>query len=103
MGISADQFGHQSKMWIALDWDSTFTEDPWLWRRFISDALSRGHTVKIVTARDENMIDDIKSEMAEYNIECIATNGQPKIKYCGVPFSVWIDDSPSLLFSEAIE
>ena len=36
---------------IALDFDGTYTEAPWLWNKFIDDAYLLGHEVYLVTGR----------------------------------------------------
>ena len=80
-------------MLIALDYDKTYTADPELWDRFISDAQSRGHEVKILTMR-------YPSEPVEgLNIDVVYTGR--KAKYGAIPANIYIDDTPQFLFQDA--
>jgi hypothetical protein len=86
---------------FGLDWDGTFTEDPDLWRVFVSIAKQRGHMVTIVTARTGDKSDDVRAEAKSLGIDAIFTSGQPKIEAAdkaGLLVNVWIDDMPGLLF-----
>ena len=77
-------------MLIALDYDGTYTADPQLWDRFIKDAISRGHEVKILTMR-------FPSETIE-NAPCEVVYTSRKAKYGVIPANIYIDDMPQLLF-----
>lgn len=86
-------------MKLALDFDDTFTRDPFLWVRFIQNAKEIGHEVLIVTARDSHN-DGIKwraLEMTHSPAPVIWCDGRPKKAMCeahGVHIDVWIDDNP---------
>lgn len=85
-------------MKIALDYDETYTKDPGLWEDFILMAWSRGHEVRIVTARSpvEDNIDD------KVRIPVIYCEGVAKRFHCtwfaedrkGWIPDVWVDDKP---------
>jgi hypothetical protein len=81
-------------MLIALDYDNTYTVDPTLWQRFISDATARGHDVKIVTMRYPSEI--ITAPPAEV----VYTSRKAKRKFFAA--DIWIDDSPQWVYSDAI-
>lgn len=86
---------------IALDWDGTFTEDPDLWRLFVSTAKQRGHAVYFVTARHPS--GEVEDEARRLGIEAVFTGGRPKIASAdaqGLLINVWIDDLPGLLFKD---
>lgn len=81
-------------MFIALDYDRTFTEDPDLWATFAAMAQARGHTVKIVTMRrPDEMITDAP-------VEVIYTSRRAKARV--IKADVWIDDSPHWIFQDSI-
>ena len=81
-------------MLIALDYDKTYTVDPRLWDRFIHDAKTNGHIVKIVTMRyPHEMITDAPCDV-------IYTSRQAKAKVFRA--DVWIDDSPHWVYQDAI-
>jgi len=81
-------------MFIALDYDKTYTADPALWDSFVKLAQSRGHIVKIVTMRrpDEAIID--------VPIEVIYTNR--KAKSTVVRADIWIDDNPQWVYQDSL-
>jgi hypothetical protein len=80
---------------IALDYDKTYTTDPWLWDAFISHAQHRGHEVRIVTMRrpdDEAILDPpvpvIYSSRAAKNTVYNA--------------DIWIDDAPHWIYQASM-
>lgn len=87
-------------MKIALDFDETFTLDPTMWLYFIDEAVTAGHTVYIVTARDEfnDGINWLKVGLGEAPCEVIWCDGCPKrelTRGLGLKIDVWIDDNPA--------
>lgn len=86
-------------MKIALDFDGTFTADPYLWRDFIGSAIGFGHEVRIVTARDEHN-DGINWKRVGCTMApcpVIFCDGRAKRKVVreqGFAVDVWIDDNP---------
>lgn len=88
-------------MKIALDYDDTYTLDPEMWETIIKIFESRGHEVKIVTARDQNI--DIVHE--EVGAEIVYCNGVAKEYYMrrikGWEPNVWIDDNPKNIINNS--
>ena len=82
-------------MRIALDFDGTYTADPYLWDRFIEMCRDR-HDIWCVTMRYPH-------EEAEISIPVIYTSRKAKKIYCeekGIHFDIWIDDCPEWLFKD---
>mgnify|MGYP002757933485 CR=1 FL=1 len=83
-------------MKIALDYDNTYTEDPNFWNAFSEDAVERGHTVYIVTARDDRY--DYIDQHFPYVKDVIYCRGVAKRWFCHhfprIDFDIWIDDKP---------
>lgn len=89
---------------FALDFDDTFTADPWLWSRFVRDAIGRGHRFYCVTARrdsDENV--DLINKAFDYwgcQMPIIFANLSSKVTTMerrGIKVDIWIDDAPFAL------
>ena len=87
---------------FALDFDDSYTADRDLWRHFISNALTRGHTVLCVTARydtPENRED--LADMYRMKIPVYYTGHAAKIWYMkeiwGISPDIWIDDQPRVV------
>lgn len=86
-------------MKIALDYDLTYTLDPYLWEGFITMAINAGHDVRIVTARSP-ILDNIDDKVSDLPI--IYCDGVAKRFHCtwfadngnGWIPDVWIDDKP---------
>lgn len=90
-------------MLIALDFDDTYTKDPYLWDDFINNAKNRGHKVICVTMRfEEEGKEVIESIGRRCNI--IFTERQSKEKFLkkmGIKPDIWIDDSPFWIYKDA--
>jgi len=88
-------------MIIAIDYDGTFTEDPNLWKLFIENARSHGHTVYCVTIREEKFGGQVVKDAIGSLVNGIYfTNGEMKEKYMfqqGICVNVWIDDCPGMI------
>ena len=86
-------------MIISLDYDRTFTADPDLWRRFISDAERCGHTVVCVTGR--KVKPDFSREPRLPDSVAIVLAGDEWKRHAaaraGYPVDVWIDDMPEMI------
>ncbi len=83
-------------MQIALDFDETYTVDPFLWDAFVAKAKQRGHTVTFVTFRSSRWDnEDIKAAAESIGIDIVYTEGKQK-KHVFTA-DVWIDDMPELL------
>jgi hypothetical protein len=83
---------------IALDFDDTYTADPWLWNRFIADAQSRGHVVVVVTSRKDEDLDEIREALPQ--LEIVNTSGylkKPAAQQAGFDIDIWIDDMPGII------
>lgn len=77
-------------MTIAIDYDGTYTETPFLWSMFIMDAQRASHRIICVTARPACSPVDVPCET-------FYTSGAKKRAYMqcqGVKVDVWIDDRP---------
>lgn len=86
---------------IALDYDKTYTLDPYFWSLIIGKAIAHGHDVRIVTARHETL-DKIPDDP---RIKIIYCNGVAKDFYCRwfvdwIP-DVWIDDNPKSVYNNS--
>ena len=91
-------------IYIAIDYDDTFTADPDLWRTFIVAAISRGHSVVCITARRKTLENqqEIAREMPD-EVDVHFSYDEPKAAYAkrnGVPVDVWIDDSPGWIVGQ---
>lgn len=79
---------------IALDYDETYTLDPYFWDNFKEMATQRGHTVFIVTKRGadhKGFVEDMPEWMVFH------TNLEAKQEFCknnDIHVDVWIDDDP---------
>ena len=81
-------------MFIALDYDKTYTADSVLWSDFIQAAQNRGHTVKIVTMRYPN------EPIESVPVEVIYTGR--KAKASCVQADIWVDDSPQWVYQDSL-
>jgi hypothetical protein len=84
---------------IALDFDDTYTRDPFMWDQFIQTTLDRGHDIRIVTFRKSTMTDPQLDWLAK-KIPVIFTEYIQKRAFCnhlGFMVDVWIDDSPEFI------
>ena len=82
-------------MRIALDYDNTYTADPYFWGLVIGKSIAHGHDIRIVTVRHP-ALDEIKAH--DIKIPIIYTNGVAKDFWCrwfeDWIVDVWIDDLP---------
>ena len=81
-------------MFIALDYDKTYTADPDLWNDFIVIAQKRGHTVKIVTMRSP------EETIVGAPVDVVYTSRKAKASV--VEADIWIDDSPSWIYQDSL-
>jgi hypothetical protein len=81
-------------MFIALDYDKTYTADPALWDAFIQLAQNRKHTIKIVTMR-------YPLETIE-NAPCEVIYTSRKAKAAVVNADIWIDDRPQWIYEDSL-
>lgn len=92
-------------MLLALDYDETYTRDPLFWDGMIANAIARGHSVICATMRYEHEGDDVRRDLAD-KVEAIIFTGR-KAKHgavyaAGYMPSVWIDDSPHWIHTDAL-
>lgn len=102
-------------MTIALDYDGTYTRDPDLWDRFISEARSHGHSVICVTNRPWAPNTTKTERVPSFTVttggfEGVDSYDQPIPIICagdrfkldaardaGYTVAIWIDDMPSTI------
>lgn len=92
-------------MLIVLDFDETFTRDPFLWHDFITLAKQRGHTIICATMRHESEGEDVIRFLGDRVEKIIFTDRKAKRKAvydAGYMPSVWIDDSPQFIDNDAL-
>ena len=94
-------------MLIILDYDETYTADPYLWDQFIATAQRNGHTVICCTMRfpDQDRLNaDVIEVMRLNRVEIVyAANHRDKweaVQAAGhVPENaIWIDDRPQYIW-----
>lgn len=85
--------------YIAIDWDSTISNDQGLYKKIIKACIDKGYTPFICTLRasDTENIDEIRAflENIDRDIDIYLTNGKSKRKYMkkkGVKVHLWVDD-----------
>jgi len=87
---------------IAIDFDGTWTLDPWFWAFFAGACENDLHKLYIITRREP--INDPRDLMSfrnkhniPYSVEIYFASGQFKRHYAesiGLKIDVWIDDEP---------
>ena len=93
-------------MKIALDYDQTYSLDPWFWNQFIFLCECSGHDVRIVTIRDPKLDRIDKLQELEKKVQVIYTNGVAKkwfLSHFGEGFTpdIWIDDKPESILNNS--
>lgn len=82
-------------MRIAIDYDNTYDRNPAMWNRFITDAISQGCAVWIVSSRTDN--EENREQLRVKGCFLVLTSHSPKLWFCeqrGLNIDVWIDDDP---------
>nr|QMS47861.1 hypothetical protein WG33_0059 [uncultured bacterium] len=92
-------------MFIALDYDDTYTKDPTLWNAFIGAAQQRGHTVACVTWRRNNAVEapDVLRLHQLHGMPVYFTDRRAKLQHManqGIRVDVWIDDRPDAILTD---
>jgi len=86
-------------VFIALDYDDTYSADPAFWERVIELAKSFNHNIQIISKRGkDNQGESIKVTSCPVHY----TNRQAKALYCaehGLHPDVWVDDAPMNIFT----
>lgn len=90
-------------MIIGLDYDGTFTSDPFLWMEFYWNCIERGHTIFVITMRYESEIDTMESGLVKV-AQIFFTGRKAKRSFMlskGIKIDVWIDDHPEAVTMDA--
>ena len=90
---------------ISLDFDGTYTVDPYVWDRFIEVARMAGHTVYCVTMRYPSEGGEVIASLQGKVDHIIFTERKAKIGHMaklGIPINVWIDDNPHWIHQDAL-
>jgi hypothetical protein len=86
-------------MKIALDFDGTYDRAPAVWDAFIFFAKQHGHTVIVVTSREDTP--ENREIVKVPGCTVIFTNRSAKRWYCetqrNCKFDIWIDDLPETI------
>ena len=90
-------------MLIALDYDGTYTADPYLWDIFVEAATIKGHTIYCVTMRTEEEAKEIPKVLLD-KVLLICTNRmakEPILISQGINIDIWIDDNPNWIYTDS--
>jgi len=89
---------------IALDYDGTYTMDPDLWLPWVYGAITRGHTVYLVTMRYPSECMNLEPKLIATGLHIYPTSRRAKrpfMEHSGVKIDVWIDDNPRAVEEDA--
>lgn len=88
-------------MTIAIDFDGTWTLDPWFWSNFADSCFDVGHQLFLVTRRrPDEPIDRIANYLHHTPVQFIYCSGEFKRVHCesvGIKIDIWIDDEPGTI------
>lgn len=89
-------------MYIALDYDDTYTKDPELWLEFIRMCQARGHYVRVATMRCEWEKEDMDPRLiAEVLVDfCCGKAKKVTLAKRGLHPDIWIDDRPDWIVGD---
>ena len=90
-------------MYIALDYDDTYTLDPAAWDEFILMMQDHQHEVYIVTGRSKPIPKKHNNRLEAIANEIFYTEGKAKKIYMelsGWVIDVWIDDDPKRILKD---
>lgn len=85
---------------IAIDYDGTWTADPFLFNALVGLARHRGHECFIVTGRKESDRPSVIAGEIISGLRVICCNGRMKEEVCrelGIKIDIWIDDMPGMI------
>lgn len=91
---------------ISLDYDGTITRDPEAWLEFVMLMQRQGHTVYIVTMRNEGEARELKQQWSKHvdGIFCTSRKAKRSFMYDrGICIDVWIDDEPGWILTDAAD
>lgn len=94
-------------VFIALDYDGTYTADPALWDAFIRAAQKQGHTVGCVTWRRNNAVEaPVVHKLGQrHNMPLFFTGRKAKLQFMadqGIQVDIWIDDRPDAILADEV-
>ena len=94
---------------IGLDFDDTFTRDPIGWTAVVNLLASRGHSVFLVTWRNEEEAIEVTCEMDYWQVSVegiYATDRKAKETFMfskGIRIDVWVDDNPRAVIQDMVK
>ena len=91
-------------MLIAIDFDDTYTKDPYLWNDFLKKCKLRNHEVICVTMRFEEEGEMLQHTIAHFVDKIYFTERQAKkpfLEKMNIKPDIWIDDSPHWILTDA--
>jgi len=91
-------------MLLALDYDDTYTRDPVFWDLMIALAKSRGHSVICATMRYPHEGAEVRAALGDKVEDIVFTGRKAKhdaVYDAGYMPSVWIDDNPQFVHTDA--
>ena len=93
-------------MLVSLDYDGTYTRDPFLWDAVVKAFRSRGHKVFVITMRTPEqglqILRDLKDKVDEIHFTCFEAKHDYATRN-GINVNVWIDDMPFFIYMDAKE
>ena len=92
-----------SQLLFAIDYDCTFTADPYFWQEFIDLAKTHEHVCICVTMRHPH--EEILPEHAKLFEAVVYTSRKakrPVVDWAGYYPSIWIDDMPFTVDAESL-
>jgi hypothetical protein len=91
----------QRSLIVAIDFDSTFSADPELFRAFVGLLKARGHTPIMVTGRPEKYgMDEAPKALVGDLMPIIFAGGEWKADVArvrGYEVDIWVDDNPTYI------
>lgn len=87
---------------INVDYDGTFTSDPYLWTLLIKAAQLRGHQIFCITQRigRQSSVEELTKAFPS-GVMIFFTNHNPKKQWAdrrGIKIDIWIEDNPLAIF-----
>jgi len=90
-------------MYIALDYDDTYTLDPAAWDEFILMMQEHQHEVYIVTGRSKPIPKKHRKHLSDLVDGIYYTGGKAKKPYMeriGIYINIWCDDNPKRILKD---
>jgi len=90
-----------NQIYIALDYDDTYTKDPEFWLEFIKNAQARGHIVRVATMRCYWEDDMDPRLLALIPVDfCCGKAKKITLAQRGLHPDIWIDDRPDWIVGD---